>query len=241
MRAVAIAGPKKSGKSTLVALLAEALEKRGHSVAIIKHSSKPLEKANTDAFWFMRPGRTVAGVSPEETAIFWPQQLDFAEITSLVRADVALIEGGEVPCRVPRILCLKEGGKKEISALCNKQEAEIIATQGEKPAVPCNGPHFAEIDPETAEQLAGLILEKGLDLPRGEYACVPKNKSKNVKKDPDCTDLISVHCDGKDVALSPEAVDAISKSLRAVLAAPLQDGPGREVTIHFRPGRCSGR
>ncbi len=238
MRAVAITGPKKSGKSTLVALVAEALEKRGCSVAIIKQSQHAMEKGNTDAFWFMRPGRTVVGVSPEETAVFWPRHLDFSEITSLVRADVALVEGGDAPVRLPRILCLKEGGQKEISTLCGNQDVPVIATQGVKPAAAC-GPHFAEADPETADQLAGLIMEKGLFLPQGEYACVPRPKG--AKKEPECSDLISVHCDGKDVPLSPEAESSLGRGLRAVLADQLQAGSGHEVIIRFRPGTCSGK
>lgn len=161
MQAVVIAGPKRSGKTTLLDLVAEALERMGKRAAIVKYSSHALEKGNTDAFWLMRPGRTVVSVSPEETAVFWPEQLSFEAIVSHMDADVLLLEGGNAPASVPRILCFREeevGEPCEIEAGC----FTVIATHGGCVDAPSAAPHFPSLDPAAAEKIAGLILEKGV-------------------------------------------------------------------------------
>ena len=156
MRAVVIAGAKKSGKTALLALVAEALERQGKRVAVVKYSSQPLEKGNTDAFWLMRENRTVVNVSPEETAILWPKRLDFEAMIAHIRADVLLLEGGDAPASVPRIVCLRED-EEDAAALEECLALPVLATVGgEKGALPV--PHYPERDPLTAESLTGLIL-----------------------------------------------------------------------------------
>lgn len=159
MQAVVIAGPKKSGKTALLALVAEALERRGNRVAVVKYSSHPLEKGNTDAFWLMRPNRAVVSASPGETAVFWPEQLSFEAVASLLRADVLLLEGGDVPDFVPRIMCCREDDEAEACAP-EQGDFAVIATHGSRGA-PEGVPHFPELDLQAAEKLASLILEKG--------------------------------------------------------------------------------
>ena len=108
MRAVVITGAKKSGKTALLTLVAEALERFGKRVTVVKYSTHALEKGNTDAFWLMRENRTVVNVSQDETAILWSEKLDFEALVTHVRADVLLLEGGDAPVSVPRIVCLRE-------------------------------------------------------------------------------------------------------------------------------------
>lgn len=160
MQAVVIAGPRKSGKTALLALVAETLERRGKRVAVVKYSSHSLEKGNTDAFWLMRPQRTVVNVSPEETAFLWSEELPFGAVARQVNADVLLVEGGNAPLSVPRIVCLSEDVddaetfKRECGAI------PIIAVYGA--AMPGDAPYFPEIDLPAAEKLADIILEKGI-------------------------------------------------------------------------------
>lgn len=161
MLAVAITGHKKSGKTALLSLIAEALEKRGKRVAVIKYSGHPIEKDNTDAYWLMRPGRTVVNVSPEETVLLWSAPLDFAAIARLLDADILLAEGDGVPETIPRILCFKEGCEEDAPRAA--EGVPVLATQGECP-LSADAPHFPEIDPMVAEELASLILEKGVRI-----------------------------------------------------------------------------
>ena len=162
MRAVVIAGPKKSGKTALLAVVAEVLERRGKRVAVVKYSSHALEKGNTDAFWLMRPGRTVVNISPEETAVLLSEQLPFDAVARRVEADVLLLEGGDAPLAVPRIVCLSEDVDDAQAFMRECGDIAIIATYGA--AVPGSAPHFPEIDPRSAENMADIVLEKGAVL-----------------------------------------------------------------------------
>lgn len=159
MQAVAIAGPKKSGKTALLALVAEALERQGKRVAVVKYSSHALEKGNTDAFWLMRPNRAVVNVSPGETAAFWPESLSFEAIVAHLRADVLLLEGDGAPDFVPRVMCYGEDGDEETGAPEQGDFAVIAAHGAAHGGAP--EPHFSELDPQAAEKIAALILERG--------------------------------------------------------------------------------
>lgn len=160
MQAVVITGSKKSGKTTILSLVAEALERRGKRVAVVKYSTHALDKGNEDAFWLMRPGRAVVNVSSDETAVFWPRRLLFAELAAHLDADVALLEGGDAPDSVPRIFCFKEDeGADKACLACETGAYAVIATVGSA----CPGseaPFFAEMDPVAAEKITALILEK---------------------------------------------------------------------------------
>lgn len=160
MQAAVIAGPKKSGKTTLLALVAEALERLGKTVAVVKYSNHALEKSNADAFWLMRPNRAVVNVSPEETAAFWPEQFCFESVISHLKADVVLFEGGDAPVSVPRVLCFREDeGADKTHLACKDGGYTVLATFG----VACaesGAPFFAEMDPHAAEKIASLIVEK---------------------------------------------------------------------------------
>ena len=163
MRAIAIVGPKKSGKTALLSLLAEALEGRGKRVAIIKYSTHPVERSNADAFWLMRPGRTVVALSPEESAVFWPRALSLKELAALLDEDVLLLEGGEGLAGMPRILCLGEDGDEDDLPESALTGGPVLALVGEDSGL--DAPlRFAEATPETAEEIAPRILEKGLLL-----------------------------------------------------------------------------
>lgn len=163
MRAVVITGAKKSGKTALLGLVAEALERQGKRVAVIKYSSHALEQGNTDAFWFMRENRIVVNVSPEETAVLWPERLDFADIVAHVRADVLLLEGGDAPTSVPRIVCLREDAAENAGVLEECEGCEVLAVSGgEAASLSC--PRFLEAEPSSAEKIAALILEKGAEV-----------------------------------------------------------------------------
>lgn len=162
MQAVVIAGAKKSGKTALLALVAEALERRGKRIAVVKYSTHPLEKGNTDAFWLMRENRAVVNVSPEETAVLWPWKLDFNAIAAQMRADVLLLEGGDEAFSLPRVVCLRED-EEDAAILEACAGVTVIATVGGAGGK-LSVPHFPEADPSVADILAGIILEQGATL-----------------------------------------------------------------------------
>lgn len=160
MLAAAIVGPKKSGKTTLLSLIADTLEQQGKRVAVVKYASHPIETGNSDTFWLMRGKRAAVNVSAEETVMFWQEQLPFDAIVRHMDADVLLLEGGEPPVSVPRVLCVPEEAEDLEAFLEETGPVTVIATQGEG-ASPFDVPHFPEVGPAAAEKIAALILEKG--------------------------------------------------------------------------------
>jgi molybdopterin-guanine dinucleotide biosynthesis protein len=145
-------------------LLAEALENDGARVAILKYSQRPVERSNTDAFWLMRPGRTVIAASPEETAIFYPRQLNLEEVGPKLAADVLLIEGGaEIPA-MPRIVCLGEDQAKSDLPEAALTAGPVLACVGANMQGVKSALHFTELTPENAGQLAAQVLTNGLCL-----------------------------------------------------------------------------
>lgn len=227
MRAVAVAGLKKSGKTSLMGLLAEALERQGHSVAIIKYSHRPLDIANSDTFWLMRQGRTVVAASPEETALFRSRSMPLGEMLPMLGADVLLVEGGENRELLPRILCLRDGSDEEWNALESHDEssgddAPLLAVLG-----PGGGdddaPYFEELTPESADALAALILKHGKDLMAGSVCvCGPAG--------------VQVSAGGSDVALHPEAARELTETVNGALRQCQGVTPGQEILIRFVAG-----
>lgn len=238
MIAVAVTGLKKSGKTSLMGLVAEALEGRGKTVAILKYSYHAVERNNTDTFWLMRPGRTVAGASPEETAVFWSRPLSFRELVSMLRADVLLVEGGTNLRKLPRILCLRDGTEEEMEALApgfKHNAGYILASVGSTPAR-ADMPHFAEATPEASDVLASLILEKGLKLPEpGQQGLsnpagggsLPPNKQETAG-------FFLLQADGEEMVLPAPLEHVLQSTVRTLLGTVRELGPGKEVLIRLK-------
>lgn len=227
MRAVAVTGLKKSGKTFLMGFLAEALERQGHSVAIIKYSRHPLDTANSDTSWLTRPGRTVLAVSPGETALFYTRSMTLREVLPLLAADVLLVEGGGNPELLPRILCVKDGGDEEWSGLerhVGEKDSEapllaVLGPGGNNEGVPC----FEELTQETADELAALILKQGKDLTSGFVcACGPSE--------------VRVCASGADVPLHPEIARNLAETVCGTLRRCRSITPGEEIRIRFVAG-----
>jgi len=105
MRAIAVVGYKKSGKTTLALELAEALKKLGQSVTLVKHSHHGFdEKAETDTARFRTSADMVMGFSPGGSFVSWPGERSLAELIPLVSTDFLVLEGGKTLGVMPRII-----------------------------------------------------------------------------------------------------------------------------------------
>jgi molybdopterin-guanine dinucleotide biosynthesis protein B len=105
MRAIAVVGFKKSGKTTLAIELAEALRKLGLSVTLVKHSHHGFdEKADTDTARFRASADMVMGFSPGGSFVSWPDERPLAELIAFVKTDFLVLEGGKTLGIMPRIL-----------------------------------------------------------------------------------------------------------------------------------------
>lgn len=105
MRAIAVVGFKKSGKTTLAMELTEALKKQGFSVTMVKHSHHGFdEKADTDTARFRTRADMVMGFSPGGSFVSWPLERPLAELLPLVSTDFLVMEGGKTMGLMPRII-----------------------------------------------------------------------------------------------------------------------------------------
>jgi molybdopterin-guanine dinucleotide biosynthesis protein B len=105
MRAIAVVGFKKSGKTTLALELAEALKKQGLSVTLVKHSHHGFdEKADTDTARFRAQADMVVGFSPGGSFVSWPGERSLAELIPLITTDFIVMEGGKTLGLMPRII-----------------------------------------------------------------------------------------------------------------------------------------
>ena len=106
MRAIGITGFKNSGKTTCVLLLAQALERRGLRVGIVKCAHHALDKPDTDTSRLRGQGRDVAAMSGDENAVFWSGRRGPQDMLRVLDADMVLVEGGKTWDFLPRVLCL---------------------------------------------------------------------------------------------------------------------------------------
>jgi len=105
MRAIAVVGYKKSGKTTLALELAETLKKQGHSVTLVKHSHHGFdEKSETDTARFRERADMVMGFSPGGSFVSWHGERALAEMIPFATTDFLILEGGKTLGLMPRII-----------------------------------------------------------------------------------------------------------------------------------------
>jgi molybdopterin-guanine dinucleotide biosynthesis adapter protein len=116
MKTIGVVGFKKSGKTTLAIALAKALQGKGYRVAMIKHTSKPIDHGNTDSGQFINEIPQVAIITPEHSEIILGGYKDLMQIIPYFSADFFIVEGFKSLKYFPKIICLrKEDEKKELS------------------------------------------------------------------------------------------------------------------------------
>jgi len=137
MRAIAVVGYKKSGKTTLALELAEALKKQGHSVTLVKHSHHGFdEKSETDTARFRQSADMVMGFSPGGSFVSWPRERSLAEMIPLATTDFLILEGGKTLGLMPRIIIANDEATAKdldpelaLAAYGDKALDEIMATR----------------------------------------------------------------------------------------------------------------
>ncbi|MDD6087838.1 MAG: molybdopterin-guanine dinucleotide biosynthesis protein MobB [Desulfovibrionaceae bacterium] len=166
MKAVAVVGYSNSGKTTLISRLADCLEGRGLSVAMVKNTSHAqIDRPDTDTALLMKPGRTVAmlsdGEGSGEAMILWGGRRTLDEILPMIRADVVLVEGGRHLGGMPRILTLRPGQDFSASGIpADLAPENIIGAYGTGLV-----PGVRVYAPEDLDALADTVLREVADLP----------------------------------------------------------------------------
>ena len=109
MRAIAVVGYKKSGKTTLAMELAEAIRALGFSVTLAKHSHHGFdEKADTDTARFRARADLVLGFSPGGGFVSWPGERPLSALIPLINTDFLVLEGGKTLGLMPRIVIAED-------------------------------------------------------------------------------------------------------------------------------------
>jgi len=107
LKVVGIVGYKDSGKTTLTYALACELKRRGHEVAVVKHSSHPLDLSGKDTAVLGKVVDQVAFVSPQESAVLWKGPSSLENIIPYLEGDIILVEGFKAEKTFPKIVCLR--------------------------------------------------------------------------------------------------------------------------------------
>jgi len=81
-------------------------------VAVIKHSSEPVDHGNTDTGQFMKGVDRVALITPENSEIILKGNHNLKEIMSYFLVDFLIVEGFKNLKYFPKIVCLKKEDEK---------------------------------------------------------------------------------------------------------------------------------
>jgi molybdopterin-guanine dinucleotide biosynthesis adapter protein len=151
VQAIAVVGWKDSGKTTLAAELVRALKGRGLRVGAAKSSHHPFDRADRDTGRLAAEADVVAGASPEESMLLWPEGRDLRELIRFMDVDIVVVEGGKSLDWLPRIVVAADGSKA--------QELDHGLALGSVGATLDGKPSFT-----SAEEIAGVVLERAFLL-----------------------------------------------------------------------------
>lgn len=225
MKALALVGSKKSGKTSLGLDLVRELRKRGLSVAAVKHTSHHFDQPDTDTSRYRAQGVAVAGISPEESFLSLPGGMTVQQAAGLLGADLLVVEGGKgLECLPRLVLADGESEAERLSAGLG------MAVYGQAP--------LAGLDPvSTPGQVADLLLESGFLLPGldcghcdpGSCRAMARAIVKGEADPADCPTLaasVRISSGGRDVALNPFTARIIGSGILGMVSELKGMGPG---------------
>jgi molybdopterin-guanine dinucleotide biosynthesis protein B len=141
MRAIAVVGTKKTGKTTTIENLTRELTKRGYKIAAIKHINEPdftIDTPGKDTWRYAQAGaKTVISVATNETATIEKTTTSTPSLETLLKKcadnDIVFIEG------LKKIVAQNKKIPK-IAVVKSKTEAEN-ALKTYKPIIAFSGPY----------------------------------------------------------------------------------------------------
>jgi molybdopterin-guanine dinucleotide biosynthesis protein MobB len=208
---ISIVGKSGSGKTTLMEKLIAELKKRGHRLAIVKHSHHAfeLDTPAKDTWRFIQAGSDIAAIkSAHNLAIFKRAEhyFDPQEIDNFILWDYDLI--------------LTEGFKSspypKIEVHRREQGGDLLTAPEQLLAVVTDEPLEIAVPQFTRDEVAKIadLVESTLSRRQGD--------------DVDLT--INSRC----VAINPSLQDLLVRTLMAMLPAPDGDGPVKSLHISLR-------
>lgn len=225
MRAVGIVGYKNSGKTTLTVALARELTRRGHEVAVIKHTSHHLDLPGKDTAILGDAVSQVGFISPQESGVFWRKPLSLENIIPYLETDVLLVEGFKEEKTFPKIVCLRgEPDDQDLFdglAICAVGLADQVTGMG----VPLLG--WDEVS-----KIADLVEEKAFKLPNLNCGSCGHERCYDMAREivagtgsvEDCISLqpaTEVRIDGQPMPMNP-FISVIVRSTILGMLSPLK-------------------
>jgi molybdopterin-guanine dinucleotide biosynthesis protein B len=232
MRAIAVVGFKKSGKTTLALELARELKKLGRSVTLAKHSHHGFdERTDADTARFRERADMVLGFSPGGSFVSWPDERPLTDLLPLVTTDFLVLEGGKSLGIMPRILIAPD------EATARELDPELaLAVYGD-----------AAVEGLMATRdvagLARIASNEGFLLPGLDCGACGRENCRGLAADivagdatvEDCKALageIRITVGGRPLPLNPFVERFLKSGIRGMLAELKGFGPG-PVDIHL--------
>ncbi|WP_320007599.1 molybdopterin-guanine dinucleotide biosynthesis protein MobB [Maridesulfovibrio sp.] len=217
MKAIAIVGKKKTGKTTMGLALVKKLTEKGYKVGVLKHSHHGFDGAEgADTEEYKKIASCVAAYSPSESFVSWKQERTVQDLIPLMDADIIIMEGGNKVGWLPRVIMVREDNddKEFYPELALRQ---IPACNSENPP-----------SEELLEELADLVLEKGFLLPGLNCKACGRDYCMDFVADiiagkarvSGCQAMktqMSVTCNGSELGFNPFVADMLSAGITAML------------------------
>ena len=206
---VSIVGKSSSGKTTLLEGLIAELKKRGHKVAIVKHShhADDLDTADKDTWRFTQAGSAISAInSLDHLAIYRRTEhyFDPQEISNFIMWDYDLI--------------LTEGFKgsnyPKIEVHRDEQGKELLTDPQQLLAVVTDEPLEVDVPQFSKDDISGIadLIEKTI---------INQHRENEL-------DLV---VNGAYVPLSPSLRDLLVRTMIAMI--PVPQGNGEVKSLHF--------
>jgi molybdopterin-guanine dinucleotide biosynthesis protein B len=218
LKLIGVVGYKASGKTTLAAKLAQELTKRGNKVAVVKHALQGIDISDKDTDIYKKAAQTVAAISENESALFFPGKHSLEDMLKYLQADYVIVEGFKQEKTFPKILCLKE--ESDVKKLSDGLEIAVVAN--------FSGLNIRVV--KDIHKLCDLIEQKAFKLPNlncgecGYSTCfeLAKEIVKGKKTISDCKSLlpdIKIKINDTSLALNQFAQEIIRNTVKGMLSS----------------------
>lgn len=239
LRAVAVVGFKKSGKTTVVEGLVRELVKRGYRVGTIKHIREEefsMDTPGKDTWRHARAGASViVSLAPREVATITKRSANLEEIMSTLQLlDFVIVEGFRKSRGMAKIVTPRTAG--EVSKLVD--DFTIACVGYGKRGLPA-------LKLDQAKELANIVEKKALPVLPGlncrrcgysgceEFALAMLSGRAKVEDCQQMRDLVMLRVDGKVIPLNPFMQDMIAGTIRGMLSS-LKGAKGKEFELKVR-------
>lgn len=235
MKAIAIVGKKKTGKTTMGLALVEALNRRGLKVGVVKHSHHGFDGAEgSDTEAYKKTASSVAAYSPSQSFVSWNEERTVQDLVPLMDVDVIVMEGGNKVGWLPRVIMVREDND-------DKEFYPELALKHIPACTRDNPPADEEV-----EALADLVMDKGFILPGlncgecGREYCMEfvadilagKARVSGCKAK---AGSMSITCNGSELGFNPFVSDILSAGITAMLKQLKGYVPG-DIEIKIKNG-----